>query len=188
MSIPLPPTADDRLGWAIRALILEQCPGLTFSATWEYAVTSTNADGTINGEPTDPSSPVPALNNVSWGTLAAGGVSQPAIGARFLVDFLDADGSRYAAVSVDPGVVTATIDAGESIAIGPSAATPILLGPVRAKSTARLGDSVQLYFPVGLLNGTLVTGSGPVPVVAVPCSIITPVPGVVTSGNGQVTL
>lgn len=130
----LPPNIRDRFLSAIRKLILQECPSLTYAGLWEYAVTSVNSDGSVNGTPTDSTIPLPGLNNVPLGGLAAGGTSVPTVGTNFLVEFGDQDGSKYIVTSVAPTVKDATIDAFVSVNMGPTA--PVNLGPGAPASPA----------------------------------------------------
>lgn len=123
--ITLPPNIKDRFLTAIRKLILQECPSLTYAGLWEYAVTSVNSDGSVNGTPTDAAIPLPALNSVPIGALAAGGVSAPTVGTAFLVEFANQHGAKYMLVSAAPVVETSTLDATATVNMGPTAAVNI---------------------------------------------------------------
>jgi hypothetical protein len=182
------PLSSDRIAATLRAIILAECPGLVYAATYEYAVTSVNDDGSINGTVTDPSIPVPDLNHVPMGALVCGGVSEPTVGTLFLVDFINEGGARYACLSAAPVPRTVTLDATNSVSIGPSASNPIELGPAPAKKLARVGDQLTVYWPEGLLTGSLVPIAGPpaVPIVDVPIQILTPAPALISYGSDKV--
>ncbi len=171
------PAVADQIAVSIRALIRDEFPQLTYSTTWEYAITSANADGTVNGVATSPI-PLPPLNNVPIASLVLGGVCAPVIGSNFLVDFINQDGARYAVISAEAARV-ATVDASESIEVGESAT--VKLGPEGAQPVGREGDKVTVFFPVGILTGTLngspYTGR---------LSILSPTSGIVTSGAERV--
>jgi hypothetical protein len=180
------PLSADRIAATIRALILNEVPELVYAATYEYAVTAVRGDGSVDGTCTDPSAGVPDLNAVPMGALACGGVSTPTVGSLFLVDFLNADGTRYAVVSCAL-VKVATLDASSTVNVGPSASNPVKLGPSPAAKVARVGDQITVYWPPGLLNGTLTPPSlPPVPIVNLPMQILTPAPALITTGNEQV--
>ncbi len=124
--ITLPPSIRDRLLTAIRKIILQECPSLTYAGLWEYVVHSVNDDGSVNGTPTDMAIPLPGLNDVPIGALAAGGVARPTVGTTFLVEFANQHGAKYMLVSAAPVVETATLDATDTVNMGPTA--PVNLG------------------------------------------------------------
>jgi hypothetical protein len=115
----------------------------------------------------------------------AGGVSSPTVGTTFLVEFRNIDGARYAFVSVDALVKTATIDANTSVNIGPTVKNPIVLAN-GTKGAARSGDQCQVQWPPGLLNGAVLVGSVSTPVVNEPIYFLTPVPALITYGNEDI--
>jgi hypothetical protein len=178
---PVEPNVDDRIAAALRAVIRAEVPELTYGALWEYAVTSVNDDGTINGRATAPI-PLPDLNRVPLGALALGGSSTPAIGSSFLVEFVNQSGALGAVFSCAPKVDVSNVDATQTVNVGASADV-VNLGPSPEKDTARVGDSVTCFFPLGVLTGTL----GGMPFTG-PLQITTPASGVVTSGRLEVQL
>ncbi len=152
--ITLPPSIRDRLLTAIRKIILQECPSLTYAGLWEYVVHSVNDDGSVNGTPTDMAIPLPALNNVPIGALAAGGVSRPSVGSVFLVEFANQHGAKYLLVSAAPVVVTATLDATDSVAVGGVA--PVALGsgsPGSPATPAVPGGNPKTATVVGCTSG-----------------------------------
>lgn len=179
------PTPTDRIAATMRALILRELPELVFAATYEYAVTAVHADGSIDGTVTDAGTLMPDLNRVPFAALVCGGVSQPTVGTLFLVDFVNADGARYAVVSASPTVRTSTLDAEGTVNVGPSAGK-VNLGPAPSQDLARVGDRLTVFWPVGLLNGTLATAPTPTPVVNVPIQMLTPAPALISYGNAEV--
>lgn len=186
------PTQDDRLLSSVRAMILAEFPGLTALGLWEYEVADVTDDGLISALPTSVDTPLPSLTNVSVRAMASGGVSNAAVGAKFLVEFRDYDNGSYAAISVEATVTKATLDASETVAIGPTASNPVELGPSPSKSVSRNGDGITVFMPMGFLNGVLVIAPGPppvtIPLVNVPINIVTPAPGIVTGGTDKVRL
>lgn len=177
---------DDRILDTVKALILDEMPGLTYMGLWEYSVTRVNGDGTIEGAPTDARIPLPPLGSVPIAALAAGGVSEPVPGALFLVEFHDIDGSRYGMISCSSVVKTATLDAVDGVSLAPSASSPLRLGPAE-KAVARVGDQIQVFWPLGLLNGVFTpTGGSPVTLTDVPIQLLTPAPALITYGNDGV--
>lgn len=182
----LQPTLDDRLLASLRALIRAEFPTATFlGGLYEFVVTATDGT-TLDGTPTDPSLPLPPLNKIPIGSLAEGGVSKPAIGTMCLVEFVNGDPSRPVVSHIDPMVQTATLDAGQVVNIGPTAVNPVRIGPGPYQSAARVGDSIQIFFPIGLFTGTVTSGGIVTPLTSVPCQIVTPAPAIVVSGNNEV--
>lgn len=176
----------DRDYSALQALIESELPPLAYMGLWEYGVTSVNADGSVNGEPTTDLVPLPSLNMVPARSLAIGGVGTPKVGTLFLVEFRNIDGRSYGFVSVDAVAQTATVDATDTVSVGPTAANPVALGPASAE-VARAGDAAFVYWPVGLLNGTFApTGGSPTPLVNFPCQVLTPAPCLICYGNDRV--
>jgi len=95
---------DDRLLEAVRAIIRAELERLTFSALWEYSVTSTTIEDDVvlfDGQPTSTAFPLPAA--VKWPCRfgIAGAQFEPPPGSRVLVAFANADPSRPLAVVYD---------------------------------------------------------------------------------------
>ncbi len=185
----LPGFLRDRFLSAIRRVIAAEFPQLAYAGLWEYAVTSVNDDGTINGMPTDATITLPAMNRVPLRALACGGLSEPTVGSRFLVEFGNMDGTKYACVGVDPTVRVATIDATGTVSMGVQA--PCNLGPGEDE-IARNGDSITVWFPQGTLAGDL-TPEGGGPVIKIPTAndpgplqILNPAPGLIVGGTSRV--
>lgn len=174
----------DRIKEPLLAIIHDEMPGLGYLGLWEYAVTSVNADGSVNGETTG-SIEVPALNSIPVGALVSGGVSSPVVGSTFLVEFRNIDGARYAFVSVDPIVQTSTLDASGAVNLGPTASAGVVLAG-GTNGVARSGDQCQVQWPMGLLNGNVVVGSTTTVVVNTPIYFLTPVPALITYGNEEI--
>ncbi len=142
-----------------------------------------NADGTVNGTPTDPLIPLPGMNRIPVGALASGGISAPVVGAKFLVDFVNESGAKYAMISASQARV-ATLDATERVDVGASSSV-VNLGPSPSANVSRVGDGLQVFMPQGLLNGELDPGGGgsKIPIVDMPMQIVNPLPGLITYGN-----
>jgi hypothetical protein len=176
----------DRILEPLRALIYDEVPGLGLLGLWEYSVTGVNADGSVNGEPTTGIVPLPPLNSVPCGALVAGGVCAPTVGTRFLVEFRNVDGARYAFVSADTLARTVTLDAAETVNVGPSASNPVPLAGGTTK-IARSGDQCTAFWPQSVtLTGTLIPPSGgSVPLVG-NAQILGSVPCLIVYGNEEV--
>lgn len=180
----IPPNVKDRMLTAIRKLIAQEFPQINYVGIWEYAVTSVNQDGSVNGSPTNDMIPLPALNNVPMGSLAVGGTSVPTVGLRFLVEFLNEGGAKYLVISCDPTVRSSTIDATDTVTID---APAVNLGPSPSKDLARIGDSITVYMPMGLLNGLLDIGDGTkIAIKDLPMQIVNALPGLITGGTLEV--
>ena len=190
MSEPLPPNVLDRILAALRKLIVQECPQITYEGIWEYSVTSVNGDDTVNGTPTDSTIPLPSLNNVPVGGLALGGTSTPSIGSAFLVEFLNADGSKYVIVSAAPAVSVANVDATDIVEIGTSDTKQVLLGPGLAP-VSRLSAGISLWMQGGKLNGLYTPAHPPGPDITIvdrTLNVMNGIPGIVTSGSEKVLL
>lgn len=148
----LPPNMKDRLLTAIRRIILQENPNLTYAGLWEYTVASTNEDGSVNATATDPTIPLPNMNSIPLASLTDGGVSAPSVGATFLVEFSNLSGCKYAGISASH-VDVATIDATDAVNIGPTA--PVNLGsgsPGMAASPAVPGGTPKSATVVSITN------------------------------------
>ena len=177
----------DRIREPLIALIHDEFPGLGYLGLWEYVISSVNADGSVNGQ-TTATVEVPPLNNVPIGALVAGGVSNPTVGTTFLVEFRNIDGARYAFVSVDALVKTATIDANTSVNIGPTAKNPIVLAN-GTKQKARSGDQLTCFWPLDMTItvGTLtLTAGGTLPLAGYGVQLLGTIPALIVYGNEDV--
>lgn len=132
-------------------------PQSTYCGTYEYTCNGVNGDGTINGSPTDSTVPLPALNNVPLRSSTIGGSSKPTAGNKFLVRFINQDPSRPIVVGCDPLVESVTIDASQTVNIGPSVQQAVVIAGGTAPA-ARMSDSVAVYFPTTPITiaGTMV--------------------------------
>lgn len=187
MSEPLPPTILDRLLTSIRALIRAEMPTSTFEAVYEYTVTNSTPT-TLDCQPTDPSLPLPTLNGIPIGSLSESGLGQPDNGALCLIEFANGDPTRPFVSGLNPMNKTVTIDASQLVNIGASASNPIMIGPGPYQDAARVGDSGQIFFPVGYVTGVAVLSATPfsLTLTMVPCYIVTPAPCVIVSGQEMV--
>ncbi len=189
MNVP-PPNSNDRILTSLRALILREYPNLSYAGLWEYVVTGQNDDGSLNGQPTDTTIPLPDMNRIPFGALALGGVSNPQIGSRFLVEFGNQDGSKYMVVSVEQARES-TIDASEIVNVGSSDTGEVVMAD-GSRDVSRNGDGITVWFPTGLLNGTLVSDPNPpgthIPIVDMPIQLLNPAPGIITGGQTRVRL
>lgn len=142
------PTSNDRLLTPLRELIRAEVSRLSYLGTWEYTVTGVNGAGagaTVNATATSDRAPLPSLMNVPIRSGPEGGVGEPTGGQLCYVRFINADPSRPIVVGNQPVVKNVTIDATDTVAIGPSSKTVILAGG--EAPTARMGDACQVYFP-----------------------------------------
>jgi hypothetical protein len=185
MAEPIDPTLLDRLLTGIRAILRAEMPTLTFLGLYEYTVTASTPT-TVDCQPTDPTIPIPVLNGIPIGSLSDGGVGQPTTGNRCLIEFVNGDPTRPVVLFNDPQVRTATIDATQTIYIGPSASNPVLIGPGASLKAARVGDQCTCFFPMGVWGpGSLLTplSGPPISLAGTPAQINTSVSGVITTGN-----
>jgi hypothetical protein len=169
MSEPVQPTLSDRLLTAIRAIIRSEMPTVTYCGTYEYQANGVNSDGSINCTPIDPTVPLPGINNVPLRTSTTGGTSKPTVGNKVLIRFVNCDPTRPICVGCDALVNTVTIDATQTVTIGPSVGQAVMIGPGASQPAARMNDTGVVYFPtapmvvsVGAVLATapgIVTGS-----------------------------
>lgn len=164
MSEPVQPTALDRLLTAIRALIRAEFPQYTYAGLYSYTIQSINSGtGAIDCMPVDTTVPLPGLSNISLSPSLLGDLCLATAGSVCLVEFVNADPSRPVVVSIGATNFTGTVDASQSMAVGPSAST-VNLGAA-AMPIARVGDTVSVYFPMGTsitIVGTVLTPPGAV--------------------------
>lgn len=156
------PTPQDRFLAAVRAIIRAELPNLTYLGVWSYTVMGVNGDGTVNAASSDPRAPLPALNNVPIAAGADGSTSVPTVGNECRIEFVNADPTRARVVGNAPTVKVATIDATDTVNVGPSVTDAVRLGSGDAP-VARNGDAVAVYFgtpPAQLdIQGTFTVGS-----------------------------
>lgn len=181
------PTALDRFMGAIRAIIRSELPRLKYLGTWEYSTIGVNADNTVNATPTDSDAGMPTLNSLAIVSGPEGGTGTPSVGNRCYVRFINGDPTRPVVVGNQAVVRTATIDATETVNIGPSATTVVLAGgdaPI-----ARDGDAVSVFLPTGPLTitGSFLPGIPPLPgTFAGTITFTGPAAGIITTGQPRV--
>ena len=167
MTSPVQPTAQDRLFTAIRNLIRAEFPQYTYCGVYEYSIQAVNSGtGAVDCEPTDTTISLPNLSNVLFSPSLLAESCTATMGSTCLVEFVNSDPTRPRIVSVGPTVFMGTLDASQTMNIGPSAGS-VNLGAAQMP-TARTTDTVSVYFP----PGTTLTIAG----VAIP-----PALGVVTA-------
>jgi hypothetical protein len=169
----------------LRAIIAQETDRLLYLATWEYAVTGTNGDGSINATATDGRCPQPSLNNLPVRAGPEGGTSTPTAGKTCLVRFINGDPTRPVVVGNEPLVKTSTIDATDTVAIGPSVTNAVVLAGGTAP-TARMGDSVQVYFPTAPMPCAGIVGAIPGTFVGT-ITFAAPAVGSIMTGQSKVT-
>lgn len=186
--IPPEPNILDRLLTAIRQIIRQELPRLSYLGTWEYAVTGVNADHTVNCTSSDASAPLPNLNNVPIRSGPEGGTGTPTAGHFCYVRFVNSDPTRPVIVGNAALVKTATLDATDTVAVGSSVSNAVILAGGNAP-VARSGDAVTVYFgasPLAII-GTLTPPLPTVPGTFVGTLLIpTPATGVITTGQPKV--
>jgi hypothetical protein len=175
-------TAIDRLLAALREIIREEFPALTFLGVYEYVVQHSSGS-TADLAPTSTTIGLPDLPAVRLDPSILGEVVSGAkVGSVALVEFVNGDPTRPAVVSLSLPSSTATIDATGTLQLGPSARSVELAGG--GAPVARQGDAVTVYLPVtvactGTINGTIAfVGTLTFPGPAV---------GIVAGGNPKVT-
>ena len=147
MSQPVQPTALDRLLTSIRNLIRGEFPQYTFAGLWEYSIQAVNSTGTLDLQPTDTTISLPDLSNVGFSPSLLAESSMATMGSTCLVEFVNGDPTRPRVISIGATVFMGTIDASQTINVGPSASS-VNLGAAQMP-TARTTDTVSVYFPPG---------------------------------------
>lgn len=174
----------DRILEPIRAIIREEVAKLSYFGTWEYAVVAVNDDGTVNANATDSTAPFPSLNNLPIRSGPEGATGTPTAGNLCYVRFINGDPARPVVVGNQSLVETVTVDATETVQVGPSVSNAVVLAGGDAP-IARDGDAVTVYFPK---TPTPVTGmviSAPGTFVGT-ITFLLPAVGVITTGNPRV--
>lgn len=190
MSIPAEPNALDRFMGAIRKLIREELPRLSYLGTWEYAVSGINDDGTVNAVVTDASTPVPAsLNNLPIYSGPEGATATPTTGNLCYVRFINGDPTRPVVIGNQSLVKVLNVDATDTVNIGASVQNAVILAGGDAP-VARDGDAVAVYFPAGSItvSGTFIVSTDP-PAPGSFSGTLTlagPATGVITTGQPKV--
>ncbi len=173
---------------AIRAVIRQELPRLANLGTWEYTVVGVNQDGTVNAAATDPGGPMPNLNNVAIQSGPEGGTAAPTAGNLCYVRFVNGDPTRPVVVGNQSRVRTATLDASETVNVGPNASNGVILAGGSAP-IARDGDAVTVYFSASplVVSGTFAASPPTIPGTFTGTLTITaPATGVITTGQPRV--
>jgi hypothetical protein len=182
--------AGDRLLGAIRRVIREEFPALSFAGLYAYTVETVDAGaGVFDASPEDVSLGLPTLAGltVRGGILAD--TSTPKAGTEVLVEFIDADPRRPVIVSVGPAIVDGAVDATTELALGPSAKSVMLGGGVQ--EIARKTDACVVYFdaftPLVLAGAVTTFGGTPVGPFVGTLAVFRACPGTITSGSAKVS-
>jgi hypothetical protein len=137
----------DRVLGPLRAIVREEVAAFLFLASWEYTVDGVNGDGTVNCSISGAPAPLPtSLNNVPVSPGPEGATSTPTVGNVCTIRFVNGNPARYRVVGNAPLVKSVTIDATDTVNIGPSVSNAVVLAGGTAPM-ARMGDAGQVYFP-----------------------------------------
>lgn len=151
-------SVDDRILEAIRKIVREEFPRLSFVGFFEYAITNVSGDVPnvlIDCSPTDDSIGLPELVEVQCAPSLDGMTTIPTSGLNCVVIFLNGDPTKPRIFGVD------------SLGVNP---------------VARLGDQVTMFLPPLLaIQGT----AAGVPFVGT-IQIANPITGLISEGSGQV--
>ena len=197
MSAPVTPTASDRLLAFVRALIRAEIPQYDYLGLYEYAIQGVDpSSGVINGSPTDTTLSLPPISGLTLRPSLVGENVIATVGSLCLVEFINADPTRPQIVSIGETIFNGTIDATDTVNVGPSASS-VDLG-IAASAVSRINDAAVIYFDVatplaitgavtnilpiatttpGTFTGTITLASMGAPGTPVPC------PGIVGSGS-----
>lgn len=182
------PPGNDRFVHPIRAIVREEVAALKYLGTWEYSIAGVNEGDTItvNVTSTDPTSPFPSINNVAIRSGPEGGTSSPTPGNLCYVRFINGDPARPVVVGNEAIVNIATLDATDTVNVGPSVSNAVVLGGGNAP-VARFADAVTVYLPKTPLTckGT-VFGGTPVGSFEGTISLTKSATGIINAGNPKV--
>lgn len=142
MSQAVAPTFADRLLASFRALVRAEFPQLTYVGVYEYTITG-SASSSIECRPTDTTIPLPALSKVTLLPSVLGESVAPPSSGSCLIAFVNADPTRPVCISITSPSKTATVDATQSMSIGPSASSVSIAGG--AIPAARAGDMAGIF-------------------------------------------
>ena len=162
MSAVTPPTPLDRLLAAIRLIIRGEIPAFTFFGTYEYSIQNVSGQ-TVDVRPTDTTLSLPSISNIPiFPSILAEAITGIPVGSICLVRFVNADPSRPEVCSISSLSQTATIDATDTVTLGSSNTTAVVIGGGSAP-VARQGEQVATVVPLptpppmisGIINGAL---------------------------------
>jgi hypothetical protein len=159
MTIQDPPTGDDRLMAAFRALVGVELARLKYAGFFQYGITGSHGEPpnvTLDCEPSDPGLGLPSLVKVPMQPGIDGITSKPESGIGCVVTFLNADPTRPVIVGVD------------SLGVNP---------------VARLGDQVTMFLPQP--TPIVITASIVGPFFGF-ASVANPITGQIVQGSGKV--
>lgn len=153
-----PPTDQDRLLAAFRALVQAELAPLRYAGLFDYTITGVSGaapSATISARPTDQSTGLPDINNMPCSPAVGGVTSTPTVGGQCVVAFLDHNPAK-----------------------------PVIVGLPSSGSlpVARLGDQVMIFLPPTLPVQGTVSGSPFVGTI----TITNPISGSITQGSGKV--
>ena len=168
----------DRILAAWRAIVRAEIRRATFLGVYEYTVQRAGS-GTVDASPASSLAPPvpPGVPLVS--SLLGQTVTPAAVGQRCRIRFVNGDPARPVCVGIDAPAVDATIDASETLLLGPGAQGVALAGG--SADIAREGDAVNILLPAGVLVG-VVTPPGGSPVTVGPMTILSAVTGIIADG------
>jgi hypothetical protein len=194
MAEPVQPSNLDRLLTAVRNLIRAELPSYTYCGLYEYTIQAVNSGtGAVDLSPTDTTIPLPLLSAIPLKPSLLGEMVQATVGSLALVEFVNSDPTRPEVVSIGATIFEGTIDATQTLNIGPSG--KVNLGAAQSP-VSRINDTCVIYFdasvplvltgvlttppatPFGTFAGTMVIG--PSPGVPSPCT------GIIGSGSTKV--
>ena len=196
MTAPVQPTPLDRLLTSVRNLIRSEFPAYTYLGVWEYTIQGVNSStGAIDADPVDTTIPLPVLAGIPLKSpILAEQAVQATRGSLCLIEFINADPTRPNVVSIGATIFEGTIDAAQTVNLGPSAGQ-VQLG-FATSPIARMSDTCVVYFsvtapfacvgvvttppsvPFGSFTGTYIPGTAP--------GVPSPMPGIIGTGSSKV--
>lgn len=161
MAATVAPTLLDRLKLAVRLILREEFPRLTFLGTYGGTVQRCDSDGgTIDVQPTDTSVGLPGITSVPQRFCAL--TAQPQQGQLVLLQFMNGDPTLPMIVGTVPVPANATLDAATHLQLGPSSSTVDVAGG--GAPIARKGDLVNAgYLVISALGNVVSYFPGDVP-------------------------
>lgn len=175
---------SDRLLGAVRALVRAELSRLSYLGTYAYTVQRAAA-GTVDAAPAS-ALPLPPLVGVPLASSLLGQrVTPAAAGAPCRIRFVNGDPSRPVCVGIGAVPVRASVDATDTLRLGPSASAVALAGGSAA--LARVGDSCTFFLPpTAIATGTVTPPTGPTFPLTGTLAILNGMSGLVAAGSRTV--
>jgi hypothetical protein len=179
-----PSHISGRILEALRSIIRNELPQLTYLGEWEYSVFAISADGsTADLTSALPTIPLGNLNAVPLAPGLLGESVHLAVGTTVRVRFVNADPSRPEIVGGNKPPVTSNVQATAELDLN----APIVKIAGGGPPVARYGDGVQVLLTDVMVAGLGLKAGGSAVVVGPMSPITVTVPGTVVTGSLRVS-